>query len=124
MFFGRDRQIEQLRQLVDPPSRPKEGAVIPVLGPSGSGKSSLVRAGLVPALRPSPDWLISEPWTPSDVPLAEMALALAHAAKQQGSDLDADACAELLTKPGRDGGVPAHPPREAARSAPTPRSSS
>jgi len=100
VFFGRDRQIDQLRQLVDPPSRTREGAIIPVLGPSGSGKSSLVRAGLVPTLRVTPDWVISDPWTPSDVPLAEMALALAHAAKLNGADLDADRCQELLSSPG------------------------
>lgn len=100
VFFGRDRQIDQLRQLVDPPSRSREGAIIPVLGPSGSGKSSLVRAGLVPALRVSSEWVISDPWTPSDVPLAEMSLALAHAAKLNGVDLDHDRCAQLLTSPG------------------------
>jgi WD40 repeat protein len=100
VFFGRDRQIDQLRQLVDPPSRSREGAIIPVLGPSGSGKSSLVRAGLVPALRVAPDWVITDPWTPSDVPLAEMSLALAHAAKLNGADLDADRCQELLTSTG------------------------
>ena len=100
VFFGRDRQIDQLRQLVDPPSRSREGAIIPVLGPSGSGKSSLVRAGLVPALRVTPDWVITDPWTPSDVPLAEMSLALAHAAKLSGADLDADRCQELLSTPG------------------------
>ena len=100
VFFGRDRQIDQLRQLVDPPSRSREGAIIPVLGPSGSGKSSLVRAGLVPALRVTDDWVISDPWTPSDVPLAEMSLALAHAAKLSGADLDADRCQQLLTTAG------------------------
>ncbi|QIG44294.1 TIR domain-containing protein [Nocardioides anomalus] len=100
VFFGRDRQIDQLRQLVDPPSRSREGAIIPVLGPSGSGKSSLVRAGLVPALRVSDDWVITDPWTPSDVPLAEMSLALAHAAKLRQAELDADRCAELLRTPG------------------------
>ena len=104
VFFGRDRQIDQLRQLVDPPSRSREGLVIPVLGPSGSGKSSLVRAGLVPALRVSADWVITDPWTPSDVPLAELSLALAHAARQQDDDLgavlDVDRCRDLLTTPG------------------------
>ena len=45
VFFGRDEQIEQLHELIDPPLRSQRGAVIPVLGPSGSGKSSLVRAG-------------------------------------------------------------------------------
>ncbi len=52
VFFGRERQVDQLRQLVDPPSRARQGVVVPVLGPSGSGKSSLVRAG--PGRRPPP----------------------------------------------------------------------
>jgi hypothetical protein len=100
VFFGRERQVDQLRQLVDPPSRARQGLVVPVLGPSGSGKSSLVRAGLVAALRPAPDWVVSEPWTPSDAPLAELSLALSHAAKRQEAALDADECNELLRTPG------------------------
>ena len=64
VFFGRERQVDQLRQLVDPPSRARQGVVVPVLGPSGSGKSSLVRAGLVAALRPAPDWVVSDPGPP------------------------------------------------------------
>ncbi len=47
-----------------------------------------------------PDWVITDPWTPSDVPLAEMSLALAHAAKLSGADLDADRCQQLLTTAG------------------------
>ncbi len=100
VFFGRESQIEQLRRLVDPPSRSRQGIVVPVLGPSGSGKSSLVRAGLVAALRPVPDWVVSDPWTPSDSPLAELALALAHAAKRHEVALDAGDCAELIAGAG------------------------
>ena len=44
--------------------------------------------------------MITDPWTPSDVPLAEMSLALAHAATLDGADLDADRCQELLTRAG------------------------
>ena len=44
-FFGREPDIQQLLE------RLKGGRFLAVLGPSGSGKSSLVRAGLVPALR-------------------------------------------------------------------------
>jgi len=100
VFFGRERQVAELRQLVDPPSRARQGLVVPVLGPSGSGKSSLVRAGLVAALRPAPDWVVSDPWTPSDAPLAEMCLTLAHAAKRHEVALDADECRSLLTAQG------------------------
>ncbi|MFI9169213.1 nSTAND1 domain-containing NTPase [Streptomyces lincolnensis] len=44
LFFGRDKQVGELLALV----RAHRFAV--VSGPSGSGKSSLVRAGLIPAL--------------------------------------------------------------------------
>ena len=45
LFFGRDGQIEKL---LDKLTRTRFLAVV---GASGSGKSSLVRAGLTPALR-------------------------------------------------------------------------
>ncbi len=44
LFFGRDSQIKDLKPLLS------NRNVIVVLGGSGSGKSSLVRAGLVPQL--------------------------------------------------------------------------
>jgi WD40 repeat protein len=44
-FFGREALIERLRQKL------AEYPFLPVLGPSGSGKSSLVLAGLLPALQ-------------------------------------------------------------------------
>ena len=100
VFFGREQAIDDLRRLLDPPTRPLHGAIVAVLGPSGSGKSSLVRAGLVPVLRTSPDWLVCEPWTPSDAPLGEMALALSHTAKDHFTDIDIERCKQLLGEPG------------------------
>jgi CHASE3 domain sensor protein/energy-coupling factor transporter ATP-binding protein EcfA2 len=44
-FFGRDREVQRLREKL------KSSRFVAMLGPSGSGKSSLVRAGLVPELR-------------------------------------------------------------------------
>gem|GEM_PF-1123404 len=44
-FFGRDGDIEEVL------SRCGRQSVVTVIGPSGSGKSSLVRAGVVPRLR-------------------------------------------------------------------------
>lgn len=44
-FFGRDGDIRQLAE------RLADHRVVMVVGPSGSGKSSLVRAGLIPQLR-------------------------------------------------------------------------
>jgi serine/threonine protein kinase/DNA-binding winged helix-turn-helix (wHTH) protein len=46
-FHGRDRLVDEL---VDELSRP-ERTMLAVVGPSGSGKSSVVRAGLLPAVR-------------------------------------------------------------------------
>ncbi|MDQ0931180.1 nSTAND1 domain-containing NTPase [Streptomyces turgidiscabies] len=45
LFFGRDRVVEQLGKLVC------DHRVAVLCGPSGSGKSSLLRAGLIPRLR-------------------------------------------------------------------------
>ena len=58
-FFGRESLIERMVEAL------RQHRLIVVAGPSGSGKSSVVRAGLVPALRAngipgSRDWLISE----------------------------------------------------------------
>jgi WD40 repeat protein len=54
-FFGRDAAIQSLLDTVEHLLNRKTGPDLPnlvaVLGPSGSGKSSLVRAGLIPALR-------------------------------------------------------------------------
>jgi energy-coupling factor transporter ATP-binding protein EcfA2 len=44
-FFGRDRDVQRLLEKL------KSSRFVALLGPSGSGKSSLVRAGLVPELR-------------------------------------------------------------------------
>src|SRR5919202_1677079 len=45
LFFGREQLVENLV------GRLREAPFLAVVGPSGSGKSSLVRAGVVPALR-------------------------------------------------------------------------
>ncbi|MRX45273.1 nSTAND1 domain-containing NTPase [Agromyces kandeliae] len=45
LFFGRDADIEEVL------ARCRRQSVVSVVGPSGSGKSSLVRAGVVPRLR-------------------------------------------------------------------------
>src|SRR6185369_1241277 len=45
-FFGRDRVITKLLESIR-----REPRFLAVLGPSGSGKSSLVKAGLIPTLK-------------------------------------------------------------------------
>ena len=78
IFFGRDDEIrgglDRLNSL-----RSLGGArLVLFLGASGSGKSSLVRAGLLPRLRRDADsWLPLPPFRPQEKPLDELALALA-----------------------------------------------
>jgi energy-coupling factor transporter ATP-binding protein EcfA2 len=64
-FFGRDREIAQIVQHLG------QGAVVPVIGPSGSGKSSVVRAGVVPWAQEQ-GWQVLEPWMPGPEPWAEV----------------------------------------------------
>ena len=73
-FFGRERLVERLiARLGDPGTR---GRFVAVVGPSGSGKSSVVRAGLLPALaagRPavSAEWFRID-MTPAPHPFEEL----------------------------------------------------
>src|SRR5258707_2426732 len=50
MFFGRESLIQLLTEKLD------QKHIVQVSGPSGSGKSSLVAAGLIPALNASDTW--------------------------------------------------------------------
>lgn len=50
-FFGRSSNIEELvKKFLELQDDQNEIRILPIHGPSGSGKSSLVRAGLIPAL--------------------------------------------------------------------------
>ncbi|MCB9436627.1 MAG: protein kinase [Anaerolineales bacterium] len=74
VFFGREALVNQLME------RMKDGRFLAVVGPSGSGKSSLVKAGLVPLLRKgvmlkSDKWFIAN-FVPSVNPIEELATAL------------------------------------------------
>jgi WD40 repeat protein/energy-coupling factor transporter ATP-binding protein EcfA2 len=73
-FFGRDGDVQRLLE------RLKTTRFLAVLGPSGSGKSSLVRAGLLPALRrgalPVGTDAVIVVLTPGSDPLAALAAQL------------------------------------------------
>lgn len=51
VFFGRDTAIAALRDTILRQAAMPDGGPVLVLGASGSGKTSLIRAGLLPALR-------------------------------------------------------------------------
>jgi energy-coupling factor transporter ATP-binding protein EcfA2 len=78
LFFGRERLIDDLV------SRVKESRTVFITGPSGSGKSSLVRAGLIHTLKQggisalrSEGWLY-ETMKPGREPLKDLALAFSR----------------------------------------------
>ena len=99
IFFGRERLVEEsLRMLA-------RSRLLAVIGPSGSGKSSLVLAGLLPALREgavadSEQWRYTPRMVPGSEPMANLARVLY--ALQHEPDTDADAWtaqhAALLTE--------------------------
>ncbi|MEB3278071.1 MAG: caspase family protein [Lyngbya sp.] len=75
LFFGRTEQVKKLEGFV------KTHSLTVVLGASGSGKSSLVKAGLIPKLRqePTEKWLIIPPIRPGETPLQALNNALKDA---------------------------------------------
>ncbi|HEU0185343.1 MAG TPA: WD40 repeat domain-containing protein, partial [Blastocatellia bacterium] len=96
LFFGRDEQtVELLRRL-------HRDHFIGVVGGSGCGKSSLIRAGLIPKLRAGfltedrDQWLVAV-MKPGDAPLRNLAGALLEAIHARG---DVEACAEAIRAEG------------------------
>ncbi len=77
-FFGRSGMIERVLARLE--ESVIESNFLAVIGPSGSGKSSLVKAGVLPALRQgriagSEDWFYAE-MVPGEEPLEELSAAL------------------------------------------------
>jgi len=82
LFFGRERETEQILHLL------RLHPFLAVIGPSGSGKSSLVFAGLVPALARSslfgPGGWRTHTLRPGGAPLTELRAFLAEAPARNG----------------------------------------
>ncbi|EIJ32982.1 hypothetical protein [Thiothrix nivea] len=75
IFFGRQHQVDELL------TRLKESHFLAVLGSSGSGKSSLVKAGLLPGLQKGYMGEVGSRWSiaemrPGDQPFMRLAEAL------------------------------------------------
>ena len=95
-FFGREDQVFSLFRLLD------RGHFIAVVGSSGSGKSSLVRAGLLPLLDQESNGIGGRKWRwvemrPGDAPLENLARPLA----ELGQESDDEDQAILQVREGR-----------------------
>jgi formylglycine-generating enzyme required for sulfatase activity len=79
VFFGQDGAIETVCERLTSLSR-RSPAFLLLLGASGYGKSSLVRAGVVPRLRAERDrpWLVVKPFSPGGEPFAALQNSLAE----------------------------------------------
>jgi hypothetical protein len=78
-FFGRDRELDTLQPRVT------QNRFVAIVGGSGSGKSSLIRAGLQPRLAKTWSWIEMRP---GDAPIRNLASALANLMGKSG-DLSA-----------------------------------
>jgi len=85
VFFGRERETARLVELLQPTLQHGPGRFVAVVGPSGSGKSSLVCAGLLPRLcRSAKRWVLLPPLLPGPTPTRNLAVGLAQAFADRG----------------------------------------
>lgn len=85
-FFGRDALVSRLLARIEEPAR-----FLAVIGPSGSGKSSVVKAGIMSALRAgrlpgSENWFVID-MTPGSDPLGELVTGLTSVAARPAAHL-------------------------------------
>jgi WD40 repeat protein len=89
VFFGREELTDRLVEAVG------QKSLVVVIGSSGSGKSSLVFAGLIPRLRQSPEWAIASMRPATGLPpLTTLAAALLPLLEPEMSE-----AARLLERP-------------------------
>ncbi len=98
-FFGRETFVNGLVEAVN------KQPLVGVIGPSGSGKSSVVYAGLIPKLRITGNWLI-ESFRPGNQPFYQLASALVHQLVPEIDEIQQLQSAAVLDKNIKQGLVP------------------
>ncbi|WP_165420638.1 nSTAND1 domain-containing NTPase [Rhizobium ruizarguesonis] len=85
VYFGRDDDIRRLIERLEARRTQGGAKLVTLLGWSGSGKSSLLRAGVIPRLkRAGSNWIVVPPIRPDRRPVVELAQALAKSRGQPG----------------------------------------
>jgi WD40 repeat protein/energy-coupling factor transporter ATP-binding protein EcfA2 len=100
-FFGREIFTQKLINTV------QKQRLIAIIGASGSGKSSVVFAGLIPHLRQQNNWLI-ESFRPKTHPLDELAAILVRLREPNQSNIQQDFDAGELAHRLREGKIAVH----------------
>jgi WD40 repeat protein/DNA-binding SARP family transcriptional activator len=76
LFFGREALVSHLVDQLQSRKKIKGKSFLAIIGASGSGKSSLVRAGLIPALKRGGMSLLAHVITPTEHPLESLSFSL------------------------------------------------
>lgn len=82
VFFGRDKEIRDGQALLNRLQQFGGPRLTLMLGASGSGKSSLMRAGLLPRLKRDQQWVVIEPFRPLKAPFDELATVMSQRSAQ------------------------------------------
>ncbi|MEM6384262.1 MAG: toll/interleukin-1 receptor domain-containing protein [Pseudomonadota bacterium] len=100
VFFGRDDAINALMERFRHARALGGSRFIPIVGGSGSGKSSLLRAGLLPRLsRDRANWQVLKPFRPEADPGRRLARTLAKAAAGSAEEDQRDELVRNLLGP-------------------------
>jgi hypothetical protein len=86
-FFGRGDNVDECIELLNRSRIVSDRRLFVVRGASGSGKSSVVRAGVLPRLRRDPDkWVVPAPFRPAEIggPFVALARAMGRAMGEAG----------------------------------------
>jgi hypothetical protein len=86
-FFGREDKVDECIELLNRSRTISDRRLFVVRGASGSGKSSMVRAGVLPKLRRDPDkWIVLAPFRPAEIggPFAALTRAMELALEKAG----------------------------------------
>jgi WD40 repeat protein len=79
VFFGREQEAREVRDKLRPTLERGSGRFVALLGPSGSGKSSLISAGVLPRLARTNHFTVVPTFAPGARPIAELARSLRKA---------------------------------------------
>ena len=102
VFFGRADEVDELASMLRAAATTVDRQLVVVVGPTGCGKSSLVRAGLVPTMAMEAEWWTISPFFPGADPMGALAFQLAAAADRLGTKWTLD---EVTRRLHEDGGL-------------------